>query len=333
MNTNNYGLVYPSCEILVNGQKRKFYGKNKNKVYLNNGDEFQLKVYNPLSERFGFQLKMNGFDTDNGLLIVNPGQTAIIERFIGTNRKLKFTTYVVDKNNPQTKQAIKDNGRLEVIFWNEYKSNYTVQPYIPYNPITTIPYIPYVPITPYPYHYYPNNYWYTSSGTGNGTTTFRTTTNLTSNVSNLLGTAASNITASNSDFEVKGDLQIDGNLNLNGNLNVNGELKTKRTRLGETGRIEKGNHSNQYFSQTEFKSGTIIKTYVFKLLPYSEKKDDKPTQTTSNTNPYILQNQPQVFNNSYVRSEYREYCPNKRCNYRIRKNNWGFCPVCGTKID
>ena len=47
MITQNYGLVHPSCEVLVNGQKRKLYGKNKNKVYLNNGDEIQLKVFKP----------------------------------------------------------------------------------------------------------------------------------------------------------------------------------------------------------------------------------------------------------------------------------------------
>ena len=64
MNYNNY--LVPSCEILVNGQKRKLYGKNRNKVYLNDGDEFQIKVYNPLSERVGFQLKMN-LGGENGL--------------------------------------------------------------------------------------------------------------------------------------------------------------------------------------------------------------------------------------------------------------------------
>lgn len=325
MITQNYGLVYPSCEILVNGQKRKLYGKNKNKVYLNNGDEFQLKVYNPLNERVGFQLKMNGVQTDNALLVINPGQNAIIERFIGTNNKLKFLTYVVDKNNPQTKKAIKDNGILEVTFYYEQKDitwdHYVAPITFPIQPVIypTYPSIPIPIATPVYPPYNPFHTWYmcddninfsTNNGTSNGST-FATTTNTTNNLS--------------------GNVTLTGDVQIKGNLNVDGDIKQKRTRLSETGRIEKGNRSNQYFSQTEFKAGLVIRTFVFKLLPFSEKKNEKqtPVQTVVNpVNPYIIQ-QPV----SYVRSEFREYCPNKRCNYRIRKGNWGFCPVCGTKLD
>jgi hypothetical protein len=265
----------------------------------------------------------------------------VIERFIGTNRKIVFNIYVVDKNNPQTKQAIKENGKLEVIFYSEYKDINWTPINIPYTPTTT-PYTPqyppYTPNTPYTPPYNPYPIWYQQpinicdAGTTSGDVKYRTTTDFSSsgdfNVSNNV---------SNFSTDLKGTIQMDGDVTINGNLNLNGNINQKRYRikdLSETGRIEKGNRSNQYFSQTEFKAGFIIKNYLFKLLPFSEKPKDV-SQTTSSYNPYIIQNQPpQNFNNnSYVRSEYREYCPNKRCNYRIRKSNWGFCPICGQKLD
>lgn len=296
MNYNTY--LTPSCEILVNGQKRKLYGKNKNKIYLNDGDEFQIKVYNPFTKRIGFQLKLNGTDEDNSLLVINPGQSVIVERFIGTNKKLKFSTYLVDKNNPVTQKAIKNNGRLEIIFWDEFQfvGNGTItitNPWIPtttpYTPPSTIPYIPYVPPT-----------WpivYCDTPIINSTGSFTT---------NNLG------------------LTGDANQCFSKSVNSN----TTTLNLAETGRIEKGDKSKQHFSETNFISGTIIKNYVFKLLPFSEKPKEQIQQPVQSPNPYILQN-----STSYVKTEGRDYCPNKRCNYRIRKTQYGWCPMCGTKLD
>lgn len=345
----NYYNSYlkPSCEILINGQKRKLYGKSKNKIYLNDGDEFQLSVYNPLSERVGLQLKMNGVDVDNSMLVINPGQSVIVERFIGTNRKLKFSTYLVDKNNPQTKQAIKENGRLEITFWNEYK----IQPYVnPVQPwvINTNPWTypqpgttPYVPPT-WPIYYCGDdlkspNYCgddlkspNTNTGYGGGTTT----SNL--NSQNITYTSGVDILG---DLNVKGNLKVSGNIGIGTTPNPSHNLDMSRG-LSETGRIEKGNRSNQHFTSTEFTAGSIIQTYVFKLLPFSEKNEpvvQAPYQQGTfqhQNNPYIIPNtNTNLFNStSYVKSEGREYCPNKRCNYRIRKNNWAYCPICGTQI-
>jgi hypothetical protein len=319
MNYSNNYLV-PSCEILVNGQKRKLYGKNRNKVYLNDGDEFQIKVYNPLSERVGFQLKMNGQDNDNSTLVVNPGQSAIIERFIGTNRKLKFSTYVVDKNNPQTQQAIKGNGKLEIVFYNELKiintGTVTIQNpiYIPTNPWIIQPSIPYNQPT-WPMYYCDTNIGSTSSGMGiTGGMGTKTTTDLNFTTSNSVGNCTLTSSSINSD-----------------SCNTMDFSRGVTPKLAETGRIEQGKKSNQHFSQTNFICGSIIQTYSFKLLPFSEKPKEVVTQPQYQNNPYIIQNPIQT--TSYVKSEGRDYCPNKRCNYRIRKAQYGWCPMCGTKID
>lgn len=346
MNYYNSYLT-PSCEILVNGQKRKLYGKNKNKIYLNDGDEFQISVYNPLSERIGMQLKMNGIDTDDSVLVINPGQSVIVERFIGTNRKLKFSTYLVDKNNPQTKQAIKQNGILEVKFWNEYKPVWvqqipiTINPvYVPITPIINPPTYPFPGTTPYTPPSWPpyycgdnlNEKFYCgdnlgSSGLGGGTTTSSNFNFCDQNVT---------YTANTGNVDINGDLNVRGSLNVSGNIGIGTPNSSAKLNIAETGRIEKGNRSNQHFTHTEFTSGTVIKTYTFKLLPFSE-KSEPVVQAPYQQGPFQLQNNPYIipnsnFNNSYVKSEGREYCPNKRCNYRIRKNNWAYCPICGTQI-
>ena len=216
-----------------------------------------------------------------------------------------------------------------MLFYKEY-----VEPYvpIPYTPPYYIPYTyppPYTtPIDPiYPPTYTgdpiinPSPTWTICDGF-NGDSTYKM--------------------SSSGNYHCDVNNMIDGDIPLNGTLNVKGDVnenlkscsRMKRTRLKETGRIEKGNRTNQYFSQIEFKTGFIIKTYLFKLLPFSEKKEEAYTPPVQNQNPYIIQNQQQSFNNtSYIRSDYREYCSNKRCNYRIRKSNWGFCPMCGTKLD
>ena len=94
------GIVYPDCDILINNQKRKIYGKNK--IYLNDGDYIQIGIFNPLYERIGVQLEFNG-EKEKKLLIVNPGQKIKLDRFIDTKKKIKFSTYVVDRGYKKVK--------------------------------------------------------------------------------------------------------------------------------------------------------------------------------------------------------------------------------------
>ena len=328
MNNIQLGMTLPTCEILVNGQKRKLYGKSKNKVYLHNGDNFQLKLFNPLQERIGVQLRMNGIKVDNDLLILSPGQDITIERFIGTNRKLTFSTYEIDATNKEAVKAIEKNGVLEVVFWNEKKAapivfttNTTTTTINVPNPYYTIPYITPIPNTPITNPYYTEPY----------------NTNV---CSTIISGATMSITG--------GDVQINGNLTINGSLEVNKKYTTSGTSgssgnsgvtgysgskgsqgvagtpglphykstnvnysnnigLGtstptssldfmsfdtentnsrvyepnkiETGRIEKGAQSNQYFSSISFEVGEEFYKIKFKLLPVSLKPVKKNSMT------------------------------------------------------
>ncbi len=137
MKTNyiSYNVDYPSCDIMVNNQLRKLYGKNKNKIYLNDGDYIQLNIFNPFTCRIGVQLKFNG-KCENDLLIVFPGQRVILDRFLSDNHRIQFKTYMVDGDDKMVKKAIKDNGKLNIYFWYEQHKYYPIN--ISYN--CTYPY-------------------------------------------------------------------------------------------------------------------------------------------------------------------------------------------------
>ena len=366
-----HGMTLPTCDISVNGQKRKLYGKNKNKVYLHNGDNFQLKFFNPLQERIGVQLSMNGIKVDNDLLVLNPGQEITIERFIGTNRKLTFSAYDIDTKGmseervEQAVKAIEKNGVLEVTFWNEKKS----VPII-YTSSSTV---------------YPNIY------TNKSPNWFGISGSTTSNVSTGTNSPATNLTINgNGDVVITGNLKINGTLDINnGQLKVSGQYGTtgssgtsgmagtsgtrgtslpnfsgndsfalydyapeekyrgilctgnitsgnynqpvqQLSKKLETGRIEKGGVSNQYFSPIVFEVGEPFYKIKFKLLPFSLKPVKKKLYDSTTIKNIIDGNT----SNTYMRNEsaVREYC--EKCGYRISrgKGQWKKCPMCGKKI-
>ena len=216
--TDLHGMTLPTCDICVNGQKRKLYGKKKNKVYLHNGDNFQLKIFNPLQERIGVQLNINGQKVDNDLLVMSPGQEITIERYIGTNRKLTFSSYDIDTSNMSQERydsavkAIEKNGLLEIIFWNE-----KLQPKI-YSTTTTVP--QWTPM--YPYCGYPG-----------------------------IPISGSTLTVTgNASFTNATDVVINGNLKINGTLDINnGQLVVSNTSIDTGG-------SNMRISGTSGTSGS-----------------------------------------------------------------------------
>jgi len=237
-----HGMTLPTCEICVNGQQRKLYGKKKNKVYLRNGDNFQLKFFNPLQERIGVQLCMNGIKVDNDLLVLNPGQEITIERYIGTNRKLTFNAYDIDTKGmseervQQAIKAIEKNGVLEVVFWNEKKA-----PPVYTTSITT--YDPnYITINPN---------WYTTPLYTN--ISYSGSTISTSGTAGGIGTSNSttNLSVSGTDVVINGNLKINGTLDIN-----NGQLIVSNATINN-GRVSgfSGTSGTSGSSGTSGKSG------------------------------------------------------------------------------
>ena len=252
----------PQAWIAIQKNRQKVYGSNGNsQVYLKDGEEFQIELFNPTQTKYLVKFKINGNYQSQRGLVLNPGQRYFLDRFVDEDRKLAFSTYEVE-NSKQAKLAIEKNGLLEVEFYAEvvYKNPFTLQG----NTSTW---------TYYGNQGYGGNYWLnglngtiTNCGTGSNTTT----------ISN--GVSFTNCSSTST---LTSDVSI------------------------ETGRVERGEKSNQSFSESfdSFNCWISFSTKV-QILPRSQ----KPAET----------------------SEIRSYCTG--CGSRNKKQNWKFCPSCGTKI-
>lgn len=113
----------PTAKIAINKGLVKHYG---NKVYLSDGQEFQIELFNPKTTPVLAQIYFNDKKITNSGFVLLPGQRVWIERFIDENCKFKFNTYFVE-NNEATKKAIEKNGKVRIEFYNErmiFSSNY-----------------------------------------------------------------------------------------------------------------------------------------------------------------------------------------------------------------
>lgn len=130
--SNNYLLTSDNnnVKIAVNKSLLKEYIKsNERVVYLHDNTEFQLQLFNPFSYVIGVKIKFNDYEMSKSHLVLRPGERIWLDRFIDNDNKLLFSTYTVDDTN-EAKQAIKNNGYVEVSFYREYKNSYAATPYI-----------------------------------------------------------------------------------------------------------------------------------------------------------------------------------------------------------
>ena len=91
----------PSCAILHNRNELKVYQDNQ--VYLNDGDNFELRFFNPTNFKIGVEIVFNGLKKGDGYLVLNPGQDLILDRFLDEQRKAEeltiknmFDVWIVD---------------------------------------------------------------------------------------------------------------------------------------------------------------------------------------------------------------------------------------------
>ena len=103
-------------------------------VYLENGQEFQIQLFNPHNFTIGAEIFINGERLSN-YLVLKPGERIWLERYLDIKKKFKFSTYEVEGNNKDVQGAIKDNGNIEVKFYKE-----VLNKDFPNYPITTIDY-------------------------------------------------------------------------------------------------------------------------------------------------------------------------------------------------
>jgi hypothetical protein len=269
---------FPQAWIAIKRNRQKIYNRQgKTQVYLKDGQEFQIELFNPTQTRYLVKFKINGnYQADRGL-ILNPGQRYFLDRFIDEDRKLAFSTYEIE-DSKAAKKAIEKNGLLEVEFYSEtfLHGNIISYPKIYNTPNWSQPI----------WTTNPSTFWYgTSNGISNnagGSSTLTLAGSTINNVSYTSGTVncGTTYTSTSNYSSVVNDASI------------------------ETGRVEKGEKSDQLFEQGygTFGSWASYVTTV-QIIPLSQ----KPAEA----------------------QEIRSYCTG--CGSRIKKQTWKFCPNCGTE--
>jgi hypothetical protein len=242
-------------------------------VYLNDGDEFELELFNPTQEKILAKIKLNNYEMSSGI-ILRPGERVFLERYLDEAKKFIFETYNVDGDDPNAQEAIKENGTVNVSF-HQQQTNAKIWINDYYESIKYIP----QPMNPGPCDY-PNTFpYYTQPVYYSNTSGDSLTVN-----------APDNITFSNNNY---------------GFASANYAYHSNQINEVETGRVEKGSHSDQSFNydNTEF-SAWASWTSSWKILPISRK--------------------------AYKREELVVYCTN--CGARRKKSSYKYCPNCGSRF-
>lgn len=121
---NDYSQERKNVKIAMNKSLLKeFKNNNERVVYLEDGDEFQLQIFNDQNTEIGAKIYLNGELIGNSYLVIRPGERVWLDRYLDKARKFKFSTYEVNGNNEQVKRAIQKNGLVKVELYKK-KENY-----------------------------------------------------------------------------------------------------------------------------------------------------------------------------------------------------------------
>ena len=300
-------------KIAINKSILKEY-KNGNSlderiVYLDNGSEFQIQIFNPHDFVVGARIYINGVSMSY-MLVLRPGERIWLERYLDKSVKFRFETYEVDADE-ETKKAIQKNGEVKVVF---YKEEHKPEPIsIPtWHPLvwnnTNTYEDPYAP---------KYDDLVTSIGSSvklnalYGDERSATLKNVDiSDVHNISDKNLSfcvndmNLTTSTADTSFTTDTSLNYNKPLSKLCRTT--LKTSCSDKIETGRIEEGGYSNQQFNDVyrNFEKWTFS-TETIKLLPTSQKQ----------------------YNSSDLKKHYCTQC-GRKINMKHK-----YCPYCGNKIE
>jgi hypothetical protein len=118
--TTSKGSVVPQSFITKGKQRLK---QHIDTVYMNNGDEFEIELFNPTQNKVLAKIELNGKSIGSGI-IVRPGERVFLERYFDEARKFLFETYVVNGDDENVQNAIQKNGDVIIKFYDQYYSNF-----------------------------------------------------------------------------------------------------------------------------------------------------------------------------------------------------------------
>jgi predicted RNA-binding Zn-ribbon protein involved in translation (DUF1610 family) len=285
------------AKIAVNKSLLKEYSNSSRDriVYMNDGTEFQIQIFNPYSYTIGvsfsFNEKSGSYSSWNEqLLVIKPGQRVWLERYLNDEAKLLFSTYEVG-NSKAAQEAIKANGVVTIKFYKEKEQ-------IKYQPcVTTVwngnnnNYINYCD-TVQTFDFAPKTYCnqvdaVLSLDSGIGAASAKLSCDASTNAaSSIQYSSASTVTT--------------------GLAATPKSVSRSMPKSIETGRIDKGSHSSQKFNTINIDFEYYpFSTEVIQILPTSQK-------------PVTSQDLQKV------------YCSN--CGRKLNKK-YKYCPYCGAQID
>ena len=239
------------CAFVTKGKQR--IKQFDNTVYLYNGDEFEIELFNPTTNKVLAQIELNGKSIGAGI-VLRPGERVFLERYIETARKFLFETYKVNGKNEEVKEAIANNGNVSVKFYAEY-----IYP-LPYYRTYTVPSVDW------------NYYGYSSGGNGivYGNNATLDCCNFSDN-SNI-GTASYKSTPTGPSTSIAGASASCFSSSVNYSYISPGVYAMEKDETIETGMIEKGSASNQTFKYDDTRFNTYW-TWAseWKILPKSQK--------------------------------------------------------------
>lgn len=283
-------------------------------VYMNDGDEFQIQLFNPETIEIGAEIFIDDEPLSN-IIILNPGERMWLERYTNKAKKFKFRVYTVDGDSKVVEQAIAHNGEIKIKFYRKKVSSgitiktYEPEPYIyPSTPWTTI----YCDTVTTPI----NQVLYSSTCDINSKATTRSRSRTTGSASGVLTATADtclNFCSSNTtgdaavcDTPTAASFQYGEKHYSDGSSCSWASTSSEEDNLIETGRVSEGSYSGQRFQTVNIDlEYWPFRTEEFKILPYSRK-------------PFTLNDAKKL------------YCPN--CGRKLN-TKFKFCPYCGEKID
>lgn len=247
------------AKIAMNKSLLKEFHNNENDriVYLKDGDEFQIQIFNPYQYVIGVSFTFNSDNVDNSkLLVLKPGERVWLDRYLNENKKMKFSTYEVSNSN-DVKKAIEKNGIVNIYFYKEQEKNNNI--YI-YNTSYTAK------------TWEPNNVFYNYEVTcanNDNTSVVNYCAPLDCGLSALVANSSASTYTSCSTATISNDT-------------LGGFADLAKTKLGscsfakksiETGRIDKGSYSNQNFTNYygDFENW-YFKKETIKIIPESQKQ-------------------------------------------------------------
>ena len=242
---------------VVNSKDRGRKSIKNGKVYLTDSEEFEIELFNPLTECVLADIKLIGKSISKTGLVLKPGQRFYLDCFIDDKKKFVFNTYEVE-STLESISAISNNGKLEVYFYKESVvsiNNWRDR----FNTVIIERYYPSYPTYPY---------WTTTPYYGNGTNIgyssgIGTTTTGNNNITYGTNVTLTGSTTTTGTYTLGNNLMNQLNSTSN-NIPIAGSL--------ETGRVERGSSSKQQFKEIDMEFDKYhISSTILELLPESRK--------------------------------------------------------------